>query len=64
MNSRKTSGRKPQEKSRKTVIKTVRLSANKTRRLEKGFRLTVKETRTDYLSKELDKYKNIQVAYD
>ena len=64
MNSRKTSGRKPQEKSRKTVVKTVRLSANKTRRLEKGFRLSVKETRKEYLSEELDKYKNIQVAYD
>jgi hypothetical protein len=64
MSGRKTSGKNPQAKSGKTVVKTVRLSPAKTRKLEKDFRLTVKETRTDYLSKELDKYKNIQVAYD
>ena len=64
MSSKRILKRKPQSKSGKTVIKTVRLSATKTRNIEKGFRLTVKETRTNYLSEELNKYKNIRVAYD
>lgn len=60
MNNKK----KSQLKTKRTNIKTVKLSAGKAKKLEKGFRLKVEETRTVYLSDELNKYKNIEVVYD
>lgn len=44
--------------------KTVRLSVSKTQKIEKGFRITISESRENYLSKELSKYKGIKVSYD
>ena len=64
MKNKRTSSGKPHSKPGKITVKTVRLSATKTRKLEKDFRSTVNETRTDYLSEELNKYKNIEVSYD
>ena len=46
------------------VGKTVRLSVTKTRKIEKGFRITIDKSRDNYLSKELSKYKGIKVSYD
>ena len=44
--------------------KTIRLSVSKTQKIEKGFRITISESRDTYLSKELGKYKGIRVSYD
>ena len=44
--------------------RTIKLSVSKTRKIEKGFRITISENRENYLSKELGKYKGIKVSYD
>lgn len=48
----------------KTAGKSVRLSNSKAKKIEKGIRMEIKQSRKVYLSAELDKYKNIIVAYD
>ena len=44
--------------------KTAKLSITKTRIIERGFSITIKQSRDVYLSEELNKYKNIRVVYD
>jgi len=46
------------------VDRAIGLSNSKTQKIEKGFRVTIDESRKRYLSKELNKYKGIKVSYD
>ncbi|WP_339698363.1 hypothetical protein [uncultured Marixanthomonas sp.] len=64
MATKKKTTTSDQTTSSKTNVREISLSANKKRKIEIGFRITVNETRGNYLSHELEKYKNIKVSYD
>lgn len=42
----------------------AKISKNKTKEIESHFRHELKSDRENYLSKELEKYKNIKISYD
>jgi hypothetical protein len=60
----KSKSNNPKSSRNAKLGKTIRLSVSKTRKIEKGFRITINESRENYLSKELGKYKGIKVSYD